>query len=415
MPSIGEERVLPTVAMTYAEPDSGDAAPDDEPDGASRYDEGPLLGRGGLGEVVEVYDRDLRRRVAVERPRDGRVDPANVRMLVREAQITAQLEHPGIPSVHALGVDATERPYFTMERLEGAPLSERTAAGPMRPAEALRLFRAIAYAVAFAHERGVLHRDIKPSNVMVGQFGQVHVVDWGIAHLLCRDATDNAVTISHSRSDRTGGFTGTPAYAAPEQIAGAALDERVDVYALGGLLYEMLAGRPAIGATDPAEARAAVTAGAVPRPGSVASVHPTLDGIVHRALAVHPDDRYASVLALVADLDAYLDGATVTAAHEDPLRRIGRLYSARSPGLRRFRWVDVDRWMASSNFVGLALGAWFAHWFAPWAAILMIVGVALFLPPVWTLVRADRPDEAEARTSTDALRTITSKDQSLPR
>ena len=234
---------------------------------------GPLqilgeVARGGMGAVLKGRDADLGRDLAVkvllERHRD---DPELVRRFVEEAQIAGQLQHPGIVPVYQLGAFADRRPYFTMKLVKGRTLAEilrdRPGPGHDRP-RLLTIFLQVAQAVAYAHARGVIHRDLKPSNVMVGAFGEVQVMDWGLAKVLPRGgAVDDAsagrtdaheTVIATARSDgddsdlsRAGSVLGTPAYMAPEQARGEVrrLDERCDVFALGSILCEVLTGAPA--------------------------------------------------------------------------------------------------------------------------------------------------------------------------
>ena len=244
-------------------------------DPSVRYRIDGEIARGGMGEVLKGRDPDLGRDVAIKVLRDdlsGR--PEMVRRFVEEAQIGGQLQHPGIVPVYELGTFADRRPFFSMKLVRGQTFAQLLAARPS-PADglprSLGIFEQVAQTVAYAHARGVIHRDLKPSNVMVGSFGEVQVMDWGLAKVLPRggvadDATagrepDRETVIATARSSfapdaelsRAGSVLGTPSYMAPEQARGeiAAVDERADVFALGSILCEVLTGSPAfIGRTS---------------------------------------------------------------------------------------------------------------------------------------------------------------------
>jgi serine/threonine-protein kinase len=209
--------------------------------------------------VLKGRDRDLGRDVALKVLRaEHLANPAMVRRLVEEAQIGGQLQHPGVLRVYELGLDDARRPFFAMKLVRGRTLSalldERGDPSCDRR-RFLAIFEQVCQTVAYAHARGVIHRDLKPSNVMVGAFGEVQVVDWGLAKVLMGDgasdpgadpaATDPGPVTPASRSE-AGSVLGTPAFMPPEQARGdgGSLDERCDVFALGALLCEILTGRP---------------------------------------------------------------------------------------------------------------------------------------------------------------------------
>src|SRR6266496_1479031 len=212
------------------------------PSGPERYEHIGEIGRGGMATVHTVRDRALLRLPAMKvlSPRlaqqSGEVD-----RFLREARITAQLDHPNIVPVHDVGIDAQGNLFFTMKRVEGRTLHDWIVevGQPSSHAEAFRemleTFLRVCDAVAFAHSRGVIHCDLKPENIMVGPFGQVYVMDWGVARVLA----ERPPAWAH----HLGTPTGTPSFMSPEQASGGPLDERSDVFALGGLLYAILAGR----------------------------------------------------------------------------------------------------------------------------------------------------------------------------
>src|SRR5690348_4107498 len=170
---------VPTVADTAPGP-----APGPTPSAAlAGYDLGGVLGRGGMGEVIEAHDRRIDREIAVKRLRGDQPSEEAVARFLREAKIQARLDHPAIVPVHELGTDDRGLPYFTMKRLEGVTLAARIAARAPLP-ELLRAFVDVCFAVERAHERGIVHRDLKPANIMVGRYGDVYVLDWGVARVL---------------------------------------------------------------------------------------------------------------------------------------------------------------------------------------------------------------------------------------
>ncbi len=386
---------------------AGTAAP--EVTGQTRYVERAEIGRGGLGVVVEAFDQDLRRNVAIKRPRDDRRDPTTAAALVKEAQITAQLDHPNIPAVHALGIDGSGRPFFAMTRLGGQSLAALLAAARSDPglvpsnARLLRIFLQVGYAVAFAHSRGVLHRDLKPDNIIIGDFGEVRLMDWGLAKLIaepCADADAGApVTTGDGPSfTRTGALVGTPGYAAPEQLTpDQPIDVRVDVYALGALLYTMLTRRPPIVGDDLEQLLDDTREGRVPPLQSLIPVSDRTAAIVHKALAVDPDHRYSDVMCLLEDVEALLEGRPVTAHEEGVLSRLGHWYMGRSPSLARLRTFDLDALAWGSFLLGVSAGAYWGHWLPDWAQWLVLCGGLLSLVPFfYTLFRRARPDDPGA-------------------
>jgi len=230
-----------------------------------------LLGRGGMGSVYEVEETALHRRLALK-VLDVPGDDVE-RRLRREAEVLATLEHPGVVPVHAVGTLPDGRAFYAMKRVVGEPLDRYVTKSPSL-AERLRLIRRVGEALAFAHSRGVIHRDLKPQNVMVGDFGQVYVMDWGV------DAV-----------------AGTPAFRAPE----AELDQRSDIYALGLLLQFMLPQTP------PHALRA----------------------IANKATRPNSADRYPSVYQFLADIERFQEGLAVEAWSE-PLWHRARRFGSRN-------------------------------------------------------------------------------------
>ena len=232
-----------------------------------RYDELGELGRGGMGVVLKVKDNDLRREVAMKVIRADRRSDAAMHSFVEEAQITGQLEHPNIVPVHELGTDADGKIYFTMKMVRGQPLSQVLRAIRHGDADTakrhtldrlLQILLKVCDAVSFAAARGVVHRDLKPENIMLGRFGEVVVMDWGLARVhgqstkksqqtsIFTDHTIKKATESETNPSSAfsmeGSIAGTPAYMAPEQARGeiSKINESTDVFALGAILCEIL-------------------------------------------------------------------------------------------------------------------------------------------------------------------------------
>ena len=288
-------------------------------DAGGRYEILDRIGAGGMGAVYRARDRALGREVALKVLRVPAPTEEERRRLLREARVLAGLEHPGIVPVHDVGTLADGRPFYVMKRVRGERLDTHARAGVPR-AELLRVFRQVCDAVAFAHAAGVVHRDLKPQNVMLGPFGEVLVLDWGVAKLrgdaAAAPAADAPPALDAADGDpdtATGAVLGTPGYMAPEQRVGAAAaaDARADVYGLGGILLFLLTGaHPAD--DEPADARP----GDVPAP---------LHAICRRARAADPAERYPSASALAADVASWQDGRPVSAYREGVLERARRV------------------------------------------------------------------------------------------
>ena len=270
----------------------------------SRYHLLDKLGQGGMGGVYRVEDSILGRQVAMKVVAVPDSTSSLADRLLREAQIIARLEHPGIVPVHDVGTLPDGRVFYTMKLVQGKRLDAHAAELGTIP-ERLRLVQKICDAVSFAHARGVLHRDLKPQNVMVGPFGEVLVMDWGLSKIIreqeaTRPSDSSRILSSVSIQEGTahGSVLGTPGYMAPEQERGdnTAIDERSDVFSLGAIL-QFLARDLAHGANPVARPRA-------------------LTAIIKKATAVQPSNRYQQVGDLSSDLSAYLDGLPVQAYPE---------------------------------------------------------------------------------------------------
>jgi len=293
---------------------------------ADRFDYCTLLGQGGMGEVWRVYDPVLERFLAMKVLRVGTLDDSLKERFVGEARVVAKLQHPGIVPVHDMGTLADGRLWFTMQEVRGHTFDRSCAKvhrawrmGSTVTAEGLgfrrllEMFLRVCEAVAYAHSQGVLHRDIKPTNIMVGEFGEVQVLDWGLAKQVVLSSLDDV----GAASDLTGHgmITGTLKYMAPEQAR--AENEHIgppaDVHALGALLYEIITERPPRLAPTSLKLLIRVAQGSPVAAPSTRSTLPgideALDRICLRALEADPSDRYPDAGALLAEMSAWLDGA----------------------------------------------------------------------------------------------------------
>lgn len=332
-----------------------------------RYHDLSSIARGGCGEVRRMVDRTLNRVVAVKILREDLArDPGMVRRFMHEAQVIAQLDHPAIVPVHELGQFADDRWYLTMKEIEGKTLRDiiadlheargtgRFVATPegwtlRRCVEALRT---VCEAIGFAHSKGVIHRDLKPDNVMVGDFGEVYVVDWGLALVhgagpesdltqTARPSWDDvgaARAMTSSTQTEHGLVVGTPAYMPPEQARGERdrIGAHSDVWALGAMLYAILFGRPPFrgGAS---EVLKRVCQGP-PVPPLGIPVPDALDEVWRRCMRADPADRYPTARAVAADIDAWLEGSRARERAmglvEQARRRVPALAEARLKATR---------------------------------------------------------------------------------
>jgi serine/threonine protein kinase len=329
---------------------------------SERYIIAQEIARGGMGAILRAADCDIRREVAIKYLLD-QTDTRKKLRFVEEAQITGQLEHPNIVPIHELGIDSRKRLFFSMKMVRGRSLAQvldelRKSPKPAEKehslARLLNVFVSICNAVAYAHSRGVIHRDLKPANVMLGDFGEVYVMDWGLARVLnaavpvdvhaspteLRASNGRASKVETSRiaeADLTqdGAILGTPSYMAPEQATGHVdgIDQRSDLYSLGAILYEMLALLPPVdkegsylevmmrvvgGAIVPPEQRSPQRAreGKIPR---------ELSAVAMKALARLPKDRYPTVEALRRDIERFQEGRSVSAKRDSLRERAWKL------------------------------------------------------------------------------------------
>ncbi len=303
------------------------------------------LARGGMGTVYLAEDTELNRQVAIKVLSATEISDDLRRRMIREAQIIARLEHPGIVPVHDVGELADGRVFYAMKLVRGVRLDEYAAnTGSTR--ERLRKFQAVCDAVAFAHAHGVIHRDLKPQNIMIGSFGEVLVLDWGVAKILRDDprpVASEADTLMlpgpdqpnpNTTSDTSQGTViGTRQYMSPEQARGEVdrLDERSDIYSLGAVFYFLL--------TDQA-----------PNDDKPRAVNPKVtkpaEAVCLKAMARDRSNRYASAAELSADVSRLLDAEPVSAYRENAYEKVSR-------------WVSKNRFLVLLVLVYLLMRIFF--------------------------------------------------------
>ena len=321
-----------------------------------RYRVQEEIARGGMGAILKIWDEDLGRDLAMkvilgQAPQAGGdsappVEPRAFARFLEEAQITGRLDHPGIVPVHELGLDSEGRAYFTMKLVQGRDLKAifervRENGEGWSETRALGVMLKVCEALSYAHAKGVIHRDLKPANVMVGSFGEVYVMDWGLARATGREDLHDVRLAPRERTrepspadpararDASAGsplqtmdgvVLGTPAYMPPEQARSEVerLSPRSDVYAVGAMLYHLLGRRVPYAAAEANAAPHAVLARVLAGPPQpLAELRPDLPpelvAIVERAMAREPEDRYADTAGLARDLSAYLEHRVVGA------------------------------------------------------------------------------------------------------
>jgi|GEM_PF-291904 len=311
-----------------------------------RYVPGAVVASGGMGVIRSALDIQTGRVVAMKRIREGMDDADLLTRFELEARITAHLEHPNIVPVHDVHPGADGPGYYTMKMVRGASLEKlirliSQQADPsvgQYPLDALlTVFQKIADAVAFAHSRGVIHRDLKPANIMVGDYGEVLVMDWGLAKVAGTGIGPAAGPASSAALDGgtlAGEVMGTPHYMAPEQASGQneQVDERSDVYALGAILYELLTLQTPVGGRTAGEIIRKVRAGRIVPPIERLSrrrlrhlpggmIPASLDAVAMKALAVSPQRRYQRVQDLQAEIQTYKTGFATAAEQAGPGRQ----------------------------------------------------------------------------------------------
>ena len=334
----------------------------------NRYQSPEFLASGGMKRVVKVYDARCKRHVAMatlhEEAPVELFDP-----LIHEAWLTSQLDHPNIITVHDVGVDENQRPYFTMDLKTGdslAQLINKLSTGSPEICRRypltslLQMFVKICDAVAYAHSVSVLHLDLKPANIQVGEYGEVLVCDWGMGRVIRRDdgiEFERLLLNSDLLSSGTlfGQVRGTPGYMAPEQIESKGeRDVRTDIYQLGCVLYSLLTlQRPVEGTPEIALEKAAV--GAIVRPRKRApdrNIPASLEAVALKAMSVDPNQRYQSAVALGDEVERYLTGFATEAERAGVMTQISLLYKRN----RRFCLTVIFSTLA------MIYGATYAYW-----------------------------------------------------
>jgi len=328
--------------------------------------------RGGLGAVFVALDTELHREVAIKQILDNHVDdPVSRARFLLEAEVTGGLEHPGIVPVYGLGTYADGRPYYAMRFIRGDSLKEAidqfhadaalkgdSGRRSLELRKLLRRFTDVCNAIDYAHNRGVLHRDIKPSNIIVGEYGETLVVDWGLAkplgraepHLKSGERPLVFSAASGSTETLQGSALGTPAYMSPEQAAGdlERLGPRSDVYSLGATLYCLLTGKPPVEGDNLGAVLGAVQKGDFSQPRKLdSSIDKALEAVCLKAMALKPEDRYGTPRALADDIELWLADEPVAAYPERRIERLGRW-------LRQHRtWT----YAAAAGLIGISLAA----------------------------------------------------------
>ncbi|HEV8114046.1 MAG TPA: bifunctional serine/threonine-protein kinase/formylglycine-generating enzyme family protein [Planctomycetota bacterium] len=316
---------------------------------ADRYERLQEIARGGMGRILLVRDRTMNRRLAMKVAR-GSSRAARER-LVEEGRVTGELDHPGVVPVHDAGVDEAGQPFFTMRFVEGLDLREiivkvHERRNAWTRARALEVLLKVCDTVAFAHSRGVVHRDLKAANIRVGSYGEVYVLDWGLAKApksQDHEGSGSPALVPDSASSgltRDGDVIGTPCTMSPEQAAGSpgAIGPRSDVYSVGAMLYELLCGRmPYVERGEQVPASDVVARVLAGPPAALHRLDAELPGelvaICEKAMARDPSDRYADMREMAADLRAYLESRVVQAYRTGASARIAK-------------WVARNRWLS---------------------------------------------------------------------
>jgi serine/threonine-protein kinase len=401
------------------------------------------IARGGMGAVLKGRDVDLGRDMAIKVLLEAhRSRPEMVRRFVEEAQIGGQLQHPGIVPVYELGTFADRRPYFTMKLVKGRTLADLLAGrGGLADdmPRFLSIFEQVCQTVAYAHARGVIHRDLKPGNIMVGGFGEVQVMDWGVAKVLARGCegdedllpTMSESTVSTIRTLRSGSgvevsqagsVLGTPSYMAPEQARGEVdrVDERADVFGLGSIVCEILTGRPAFTGKTSVEIQRKAAGGDLAEPFQrldACGTDPELVSLARACLAAQPEDRPRTAGEVARRLTDYRAGVqerlrvaelarVAQEAKAEEARRTAAAAEARARAERRARRLTAGlaaSLLAMTTLGGLTLSYLLHQWQARAAAGDRLLGRAAAL---LDQARAEPDDPAGWRKALEAIQQV---------
>jgi eukaryotic-like serine/threonine-protein kinase len=333
-----------------------------------RYDKFEPLTQGGEALLRTCYDENLGRTVVMKTllPQLANLEVYRKRFL-REARVTAQISHPVTVPVYEISRDRDSNVYFTMKKLGGCDLSDildRIAAGDAATTEKFPLDQLLSVLIrvgqclAFAHDAGVVHRDLKPANIMVGDYGDVTLLDWGLAKVLDMDDNDEIEQLARSgqkemsgRLTGRGDVQGTPFYMSPEQARETAnVDHRTDIYNMGILLFEILTNQSFMSGRNFKEIKRKILEDPVRGPAAAApgnGISPELNSICVKALLKNPDDRYPDMGTFVQDLRNHLLGKSTSVFQQSPLARLLHSSSRKTFNISSAFWLAV----------GVALGA----------------------------------------------------------
>ncbi|HUS33649.1 MAG TPA: serine/threonine-protein kinase [Kofleriaceae bacterium] len=310
----GDPPTEPRTELPRTRSSAGAIVAEDATSVAGPYALGDVIGRGGMGEVLLAHDRRIGRDVALKRLQATSPGQDELGRFMREARIQARLEHPAIVPVYEMGRDTAGRPYFTMKRVVGQTLAELFAAKVTHRQRMLRAFAEVCRAIDYAHSRGVVHRDLKPANIVMGEFGEIYVLDWGIARIVDTEQRIDMADIDtiEGVAPAAAEIIGTLGYSSPEQLHAPNVDRPSDVYSLGAILFEILAGEPlhprgkgAAAAKHSTMAGETIMSPALRRPDR--NVPPELDALCLAMLASKPATR-PTARRSAEQIEEFLDG-----------------------------------------------------------------------------------------------------------
>jgi len=314
-----------------------------------------LLGAGGMGEVYRARDSRLKREVAVKvLPKALSLDSERLRRFEQEALATAALNHPNILAVFDIGTH-DGAPYVVSELLEGETLRDRLRAGALPLRKALDHALQIARGLSAAHEKGIIHRDLKPENLFITKDGRVKILDFGLAKLTQPESSAHTSLPTMTNATEAGVVMGTAGYMSPEQVRGASVDPRSDIFSFGAILYEMISGKRAFHRDTPADTMSAILK---EEPGDLSetnrNVSPALERIVQHCLEKNPEQRFHSASDIAFDLE-HLSGASGTSSKLAPLPaarpKIGLLPSLIGAVVLALAMLGVGWWVGKRSAI----------------------------------------------------------------